>query len=105
MRMLEIPLVRESSLVLMMKLLQNLLDEDGDTVIETDVFYWNTTGTDEEMPNFWLKETNFQMEWYNDDPGRGAFSNYDSDAELAFFISDRVRESYATFVRGKKKTS
>ena len=103
--MLDIPLVRESSLVLAMKLLQNLLDEDGDTVLETDVFYWNNVGNDEAMPNFWLKETNFQMEWYNDDPGRGAFSNFDSNAELAFFITDRVRESYAAVTRGKKKKS
>ena len=87
-----------------MKLLQNLMDEDGESVIETDIFYWNTYGTDEDMPNFWLKENNLQIEWHNDDPGRAAFSNYDSSADLAFFVLDRVRESYAAISGGKKKT-
>lgn len=101
--MLEYLLDRESSLVLVMKLLQNLMDEDGDEVIETDEFYWNSHGTDEEMPNFWLKENNLQVEWYNDDPARAAFSNYDSNADRALFVLDSVRKSYATFA-GRKTT-
>ena len=103
MQMLEIQLDRESSLVLAMKLLQNHMDTEGEEVIETDIFYWNSHGTDEDMPNFWLKKNNLQIEWYNDDPGRGAFSNYNSDSDVAFFVLDEVRTSYATFT-GRKTT-
>lgn len=101
MRTLEIQLDRESSLVLAMKLLQNHMDTEE--VIETDEFYWNSYGTDEDMPNFWLKKNNLQIEWYNDDPGRAAWSNYDSDSDLAFYVLDEVKASYAT--HSGRKTS
>lgn len=76
-----------------MKVLQNLFDEDE--VIETDDFYWNLYGTDDSMPNFWWKHTNLQVEWYNGDPGRGTFSNYEQispDAVVSLLMM--VRESY-----------
>jgi hypothetical protein len=86
-----------------MFLLQNLFEDED--VIETPEFYWNLWGTDEDMPNFWLKETNIQLEWYSDNPGRGAWSNYESSAPLALLVLKQVQESYATHTRGKEATS
>lgn len=100
--MLELMLDRESSLVLAMKLLENHFGDD-DEVIETNEFYWNLYGTDEDMPNFWLKKNNLQIEWYNGDPARAAFSNYESDSDLAFFVLDEVRGSHAAYA-GRKET-
>lgn len=86
-----------------MKLLQNLFDEEE--VIDNEVFYWNSNGTDDELPNFWLKEHSFEMEWYRDDPGRAAFATHDSDPDLAFFILDNVRNAYGANPRREEKAS
>jgi hypothetical protein len=91
--MLEYNLHRESSLVLAAKILVNLFDEE--TVIETEEFYWNLWGNDEDMPNLWIKNINLQLEWYSDDPGRGAFTNYEEPtADLALDVLRTVKESY-----------
>lgn len=90
---------RESSLVLAMKILDNLFDED---VIDAPSFYWNSSGTDEDMPNFWLKETNLQVEWYRDDPGRGGFTNQETfTASDAISLLEYVREEHDIWRDGK----
>jgi len=81
-----------------MKLLKNLI---GPEIIETETFYWNLRGTDHDMPNFWYKPANIQVEWYNDDPGRAAFSNVDSDFDLAYSVLLEVREDYGNLIDGK----
>lgn len=84
-----------------MKLLQNLFDKD--VIDDNETFYWNANGTDEEMPNFYLRSDGFEMEWYRDDPGRAAFATHESSAELAFYILDTVRGAYASDSGGKEK--
>lgn len=86
-----------------MKLLQNLFDEEE--VIDNIVFYWNSKGTDDQLPNFWLKEHDIEIEWYRDDPGRAAFSTHDSDPELAFFILNEVRYAYGSNPRREEEAS
>ena len=86
-----------------MKLLQNLFDEEE--VIDNIVFYWNSNGTDDELPNFWLKEFDFEMEWYRDDPGRAAFATHESSPELAFLILDTVRYAYGANPGREEKAS
>lgn len=89
--MLEVILERDSSLVLVMKLIYNLLDANG--VIENDVFYFNPNSDDEEMPSFWLKKENWQIAWYRDNPDRGASANIESSPVVALHILDQVMES------------
>lgn len=75
-----------------MQLLYNILDADG--VVENDVFLFDPFGAeDEDTPRFWLKEYNYQITWYGDNPTRGAFANTESTAELALFILDEVRRA------------
>lgn len=81
---------RQSSLSLAMQVLVNLLPEE----VETDDFYWNLYGEDPDLPNFWWKHTNLQVEWYRDDPGRAGFSNYTLDADESISLLMMVRESY-----------
>lgn len=101
--MLDYQLDRESSLTLAMKLLYNLFDSDE--VIDNALFYWNGLGTEDDMPNFWLKEHGVEVEWYRDDPGRAASSTHESTAELAFFILDVVRYAHAVESRGETQKS
>ena len=75
-----------------MKLIYNFLDTDE--VVENDTFYFNPNSDDEDMPSFWLKTHNYQISWYGDNPDRGASSNEEPSAELAFFILDKVRRVY-----------
>lgn len=75
-----------------MKLLYNFLDTDK--VIENEHFYFNPNSDDEDMPSFWLKEMNWQVAWYSDNPDRGASSNVESDTYTAFYILDEVRRHY-----------
>ena len=96
--MLEVMLDRESSLTLVMKLLVNLLP---DLPMETETFYWNPRGTDQDMPNFWYKPANIQVEWYRDDPGRAAFCNVESTFDMAYSLLLDVREDYDNFINGK----
>lgn len=81
---------RESSLTLAMKVLANLLPDE----VETDDFYWNLYGTDQDLPNFWWKHTNLQVEWYRDDPGRAGFANFGLSADESISLLMQVRESY-----------
>lgn len=82
-----------------MKLLRVLFSEE---VIETELFYWNLYGEDQDMPNFWWKATNLQVEWHNDDPGRGTFSNYEYfTPEDAVSLLEQVREDYDLYRDGK----
>jgi hypothetical protein len=81
-----------------MRLLAYLM---GDQVIETETFYWNLKGTDEDMPNFWYKPSNIQMEWYRDDPGRAPFSNREDSFDLAYSLLLEVREDYDNYISGK----
>lgn len=85
-----------------MFLLQNLFDED---VIETDDFYWNLWGSDDDMPNFWDKRGNVQIEWYSDNPGRGAWSNIEDNPWQALGLLEQVKESYANLAGGKETKS
>lgn len=90
---------RDQPLNLAMKLLRVLFSEE---VIETDLFYWNLYGTDEDLPNFWLKGTNLQVEWYNDNPDRGGFTNYlYFSPENAVSLLEQVREDYDLWRDGK----
>lgn len=76
-----------------MKILQNLFDDV--VLVETEDFRWDLWGSDPDIPNFWWKRTNLQIEWYSDDPGRGSFTNYEEfDADLAISLLEQVRESY-----------
>lgn len=86
-----------------MKLLDYLFNSDE--VIDNPVFYWNGKGTDEDMPNFWLKEHGVEIEWYRDDPGRAAFSTHESTPELAFFVLDVVRDAYGSNPGREEKAS
>lgn len=101
--MLDYPLNRNSSLKIVMELLMNVLDDDN---METDAFVWNPLGVDESLPNFWLKDINLQVEWYGDNPGRGAFTNYEEQtSRVALYVLDTVRESYAAISGGEEKKS
>lgn len=76
----------------MMKLLKAKFNDE---VIETSEFYWNLRGTDPDMPNFWWKGSNIQAEWYNDDPGRAGFTNYETfGADDALSLLLAIWESY-----------
>lgn len=74
-----------------MRLLYNLLDTDS--VIENDVFYFNPRSDDDSMPSFWLKQDNYQIEWYSDNPDRGASANIISSPAIALYILNKVMES------------
>lgn len=74
-----------------MKLLTNLIEED---VFESETFYWNLYGSDDEMPNFWYKPSNIQIEWYRDDPARATFCNVEDEFDLAYSLLLEVREDY-----------
>lgn len=74
-----------------MKLLTNLIEED---VFESETFYWNLYGSDNDMPNFWYKPSNIQIEWYRDDPARATFSNVEDEFDLAYSLLLEVREDY-----------
>ena len=89
--MLEHLLERDSSLTLAMKLVYNLLDSDK--VVENDVFYFNPWSDDHEMPSFWLKEHNYQISWYSDNPDRGASANINSSPVIALYILNKVMEN------------
>lgn len=80
-----------------MKLLANLLPE----TFESETFYWNLYGSDEELPNFWYKPTNIQIEWYRDDPARAPFSNIEDSFDDAFGLLLTVREDYGDALDGK----
>lgn len=81
-----------------MKLLRELLPEE----FESELIYWNLYGTDNDMPNCWIKGINLQVEWYNDDPGRGGFTNYlDFSANDAVSLLEQVREEYGLIRDGK----
>lgn len=83
-----------------MKILDNLFD--GKELIETDDFYWNLRGTVEEMPNFWYKHSNIQVEWHGDDPARSAWTNMEAiTAEDAISLLSTVREEYDIWLDGK----
>lgn len=84
---------RDSSLVSAAKILVNFFDTDD--TIETEEFYFDSIGNDPDMPNLWVKGINFQMIWSRDDPSRGAFSNRESDPNLALDIIKTVTDSYA----------
>lgn len=98
--MLEYLLERESSLTLSMKLIYNILDTDE--VIDNDVFYFNPNSDDEDMPSFWLKEQDWQIAWYRDNPDRGASSNIDSTSFAALFILNKVEIEVGPILRGKE---
>lgn len=86
---------RDLPLNLAMKLLRVLISQEE---VETDQFYWNLYGTNLDMPNFWWKSTNLQVEWYNDNPDRGGFTNYEYfTPEEATVLLLRVKESYDNF--------
>lgn len=90
--MLEFPLNRQSSLVLAMELVYNIVD--AEEVVENEVFYFSPyEGGEDDLPRFWLKEYNIQITWSRDNPGRGAFANVESSAEVALFILDEVRRA------------
>lgn len=90
---------RDLPLNLAMKLLRVLISEE---IVETELFYWNLYGTDEDMPNFWLKPINLQVEWYNDNPDRGGFSSYQYfTPEDAVSLLEQVREDYDLYRDGK----
>jgi hypothetical protein len=75
-----------------MLLLYNILD--ANEVIENEVFLFDPIGNeDEDVPRFWLKEYNYQITWYRDNPERGAFANIESSAQVALFILDEVRRA------------
>lgn len=98
--MLEFPLHRESSLVLAMKILYNFFDSAD--VIETDDFYFDPIGVDENLPRFWYKHSNIQVTWHNDDPGRGAFTNQEHFTAFdAISLLGTVREEYDIWLDGK----
>lgn len=83
---------RDQPLNLAMKLLRVLIAEEE---FETDSFYWNLYGTDSDLPNFWWKPTNLQVEWYNDNPDRGGFTNYEYfTPEDAVSLLEQLREDY-----------
>lgn len=96
--MLEYILERDSSLTLAMKLLMNLIEDE---VVETEIFYWNACGSDETMPNFWMKPTNLQVEWYRDDPARAGFCNQEISGTDAISLLEIVREDYDLWRDGK----
>lgn len=86
--------------MLAMKILANLFDTDD--VIETPDFRWDLWGIDPDIPNFWYKHSNIQVTWYNDDPGRGAFTNQENfTADDAVSLLMTVREEYDTWRDGK----
>lgn len=90
--MLEYPMNRDLPLNLAMKLLRELIQEEE---YETALFYWNLNGTNEDMPNFWLKSSNLQVEWYRDNPDRGGFTNFENfSAQDAVSLLEIVREDY-----------
>lgn len=95
--MLDYPIDRESPLVWGMKLLAEILPDE----LETEVFYWNISGSDD-MPNFWVKTINFQVEWYRSDPGRATFSNYEVfSPEDTISLISWIREEYDLIRDGK----
>ena|SRR6187397_1449693 len=97
--MLDYPMERDLPLNLTMKLLKVLIAEE---VFETDQFYWNLYGTDEDMPNMWWKPTNLQVEWYRDNPDRGGFTNQEYfTPEDAVSLLEQVREDYDITRDGK----
>lgn len=100
--MLEFLLERQSSLTLAMVLTYNILDTDE--VVDTDDFYFNPNSDDEEMPSFWLKNSDIQIAWWRDNPERGASATVQSTWQTAFIILQIVTD-YAIASRGKKKTS
>lgn len=88
---------RDLPLNLAMKLLRVLISKE---MIETETFYWNLYGTEPEMPNFWFKPTNLQVEWYNDNPDRGGFTNYEYfTPEDAVSLLMKVKDDYDNFTR------
>jgi hypothetical protein len=96
--MLDYPIDRETPLVWGMKLLAEILPD----VLETDTFYRNVFGSDNELPNLWVKTNNLQVEWYTDDPGRATFSNYEEfSAQDTISLVSWIREEYDLIRDGK----
>jgi len=90
---------RDLPLNLAMKLLRVLISEE---IVETELFYWNLYGNDEDMPNFWFKPVNLQAEWYSDNPDRGGFTNYEYfTPDQAVSLLEQVREDYDLWRDGK----
>jgi hypothetical protein len=85
---------------LAMKILVNLFDKDE--LFETDCFRWDLNGEDDSIPNFWWKNSNIQVQWHNDDPGRGSFTNQEEfTANDAISLLGMVRASYGLWRDGK----